>query len=225
MNTWITERVLEIEIDRLTRARDEFVHALLRERRTNGWISAYKLKTKRFSSAVVVDEVELCNALEAGEECNQSNNTHTVNEEEEHLCTICLLALEEGDRVADVKCKHWYHADCLSEWILKKVSNITQVWLPLQNSSSGLLILSDLASIQNSCPLCQTSGIAEEVRSFDRGGIVHSSISEENDNSESFTARWRRRIEESFIDIATGRGARHRRRNELLQWKLGRFKV
>lgn len=186
MNTWITERVLEIEIDRLTRARDEFVHTLHRERRTNGWISAYKLKTKRFSSAVVVDEVELCNALEAGEECNQSNNTHTVNEEEEHLCTICLLALEEGDRVADVKCKHWYHADCLSEWILKK----------------------------NSCPLCQTSGIAEEVRSFDRGGIVHRSISEENDNSESFTARWRRRIEESFIDIATGRGARHRRRNE-----------
>jgi len=61
------------------------------------------------------------------------------NDEGEQSCSICILELEGGERIADLDCNHYFHADCLSEWIKKK----------------------------NSCPLCQAEGIAEEIRSYD----------------------------------------------------------
>eukprot|EP00986_Skeletonema_menzelii_P000399 scaffold111_cov142-Skeletonema_menzelii.AAC.22 len=61
------------------------------------------------------------------------------NDEGVFSCSICILELEDGDRIADLDCGHYFHADCLSEWIKKK----------------------------NSCPLCQAEGIAEEIRSPD----------------------------------------------------------
>lgn len=50
-----------------------------------------------------------------------ANGDNSLSDSDEQLCTICLLPLENGDRIADLKCGHFYHADCLSEWILKKV--------------------------------------------------------------------------------------------------------
>lgn len=45
------------------------------------------------------------------------------NEEEEvHSCSICILELEDGERIADLDCNHYFHSDCLSEWLKKKVS-------------------------------------------------------------------------------------------------------
>lgn len=45
----------------------------------------------------------------------------SINSNDQNMCTICLLDIEEGDTVADVKCGHVFHAECISEWILKKV--------------------------------------------------------------------------------------------------------
>jgi len=43
-------------------------------------------------------------------------------DEGEQSCSICILELEDGERIADLDCNHYFHADCLSEWIKKKVS-------------------------------------------------------------------------------------------------------
>eukprot|EP00565_Helicotheca_tamesis_P009016 CAMPEP_0185725436 /NCGR_PEP_ID=MMETSP1171-20130828/1704_1 /TAXON_ID=374046 /ORGANISM="Helicotheca tamensis, Strain CCMP826" /LENGTH=420 /DNA_ID=CAMNT_0028393571 /DNA_START=240 /DNA_END=1502 /DNA_ORIENTATION=+ len=48
-------------------------------------------------------------------------------------CTICILEIEDGDRIGVLPCDHYFHVDCLKPWILKR----------------------------NSCPLCQTKKIAE----------------------------------------------------------------
>ncbi|EJK66754.1 hypothetical protein THAOC_12296 [Thalassiosira oceanica] len=57
----------------------------------------------------------------------------------EQTCSICLLAFEEGETVTDLTCGHLYHAECVSEWLLKK----------------------------NECPLCKNP-IASEVRTFNQ---------------------------------------------------------
>jgi len=66
------------------------------------------------------------------------DNKH-INDEGVDTCSICILELKDGDRIADLSCNHYFHGECLSEWIKKK----------------------------NSCPLCQEEGIAKEVRSHD----------------------------------------------------------
>ncbi len=54
-------------------------------------------------------------------------------EEEEPLCSICMMEIEDGDRVGVLSCNHLFHADCLKGWIKRR----------------------------NVCPLCQVQ-IAEE---------------------------------------------------------------
>jgi len=77
----------------------------------------------------------------------QSVSTHIENDntpqshidyDDSQMCSICILPLEHGDRIADLDCNHYYHSDCLSEWIKTK----------------------------NTCPLCQQEGIAEEIRCY-----------------------------------------------------------
>jgi hypothetical protein len=52
--------------------------------------------------------------------------TETVNEqqppveEEEDLCTICLLEFREGDAVGDIPCGHMFHKECLKSWIRRR---------------------------------------------------------------------------------------------------------
>lgn len=53
-------------------------------------------------------------------------------DEDRDGCIICFGPLEDGDRVAVLKCQHLFHVDCLKGWLKRK----------------------------NTCPLCQSTDIA-----------------------------------------------------------------
>jgi hypothetical protein len=38
----------------------------------------------------------------------------------ERQCAICLNELREGERVANMKCKHVFHSGCLEQWLEKR---------------------------------------------------------------------------------------------------------
>ncbi|KAL3782182.1 hypothetical protein ACHAW5_004594 [Stephanodiscus triporus] len=184
MNLWITEHLLQTEIQSRNRIRDEFEHAARLKRRTEGWISGYLIKTKLHSSRdASTNKDSECNGTAVTEDqtaiedipqdCPKRNGRDC-------MCTICLLELEVGDRVADLSCGHMYHAECLGEWILKK----------------------------KTCPLCQDSNIATEIRCFEMNddGNDHESCSEDR------ITRWRREAYDFWLDIATGRSRRVQRR-------------
>ncbi|EED89453.1 predicted protein [Thalassiosira pseudonana CCMP1335] len=118
MNVWITDQILLMETDWRTRLEEEITYAMHLNRRTEGWVSGYKLKTKLYS------EPRHDNSDEEARE-QHSNDSKSVDDID-HMCTICLLEIERGDRIADVKCGHCYHAECLSEWILKREPNVAE---------------------------------------------------------------------------------------------------
>lgn len=69
--------------------------------------------------------------------CNNDNSDKCEDEDEDEvMCTICMIEIEDGDRVGALPCNHLFHVDCLKEWIKRR----------------------------NVCPLCQTP-IAEERNS------------------------------------------------------------
>ena len=68
--------------------------------------------------------------LTAGHETNDGDSPNDVEEDQ---CTICCMALEDGDRVGSLKCDHLFHSDCLKLWLQRR----------------------------NACPLCQMQDIAE----------------------------------------------------------------
>lgn len=138
-NLWVTEHLLQAEISSRNQIRNEYEEALRIHHRTEGWISGYSIKTKIYSrgiddtaaaAAVTNEEIdaEYCDANSTPTTVDQTvakeeDTTQTsVSHGYDSMCTICLLELEVGDRVADLSCGHLYHADCLGEWILKKVS-------------------------------------------------------------------------------------------------------
>ncbi|KAI3959792.1 hypothetical protein MKW98_029829 [Papaver atlanticum] len=41
-------------------------------------------------------------------------------EEETEICTICQDGYENMDKVATLDCKHEYHQDCITQWLLQK---------------------------------------------------------------------------------------------------------
>jgi len=55
-------------------------------------------------------------------------------DEDAVVCTICIMNIEDGDRIGALPCEHEFHVDCLKEWIKRK----------------------------NVCPLCQCPDIARE---------------------------------------------------------------
>jgi hypothetical protein len=63
-------------------------------------------------------------------------------DDEPPTCTICFGALQEGDRVGALPCKHVFHVDCLKSWLGRR----------------------------NVCPLCQTRNVAEPH--YSRGTIM-----------------------------------------------------
>lgn len=136
-NLWVTEHLLQAEISSRNQIRNEFDEALRIQRRTEGWISGYSIKTKIYSwgiddtAAVTNEEIDAelyCDANSAPTTVDQTvakdedTTQKSVSQGYDSMCTICLLELEVGDRVADLSCGHLYHADCLGEWIIKKVS-------------------------------------------------------------------------------------------------------
>ena len=110
MNLWIADRILELE--RLDRDRfvREFERATRIMRRDEGLLTAYNVKTKKYSEA------------ESREVSDRDVGLTTPSLEQplEQTCSICLLAFEEGETVTDLTCRHLYHAECVSEWLLKK---------------------------------------------------------------------------------------------------------
>ena len=52
--------------------------------------------------------------------------------EGDYVCPVCLVEVEDGDRVGDLPCGHTYHVECLKAWLQRK----------------------------NICPLCKKEGLA-----------------------------------------------------------------
>mmetsp|Transcript_27161 Transcript_27161/g.64488 ORF Transcript_27161/g.64488 Transcript_27161/m.64488 type:complete len:394 (+) Transcript_27161:152-1333(+) len=131
MNLWIADRILELERSDRDRFVREFERATQIMRRDEGLLTAYDVKTRRYAEA------------ESGEVSERDVDLSTPSLEQplelEQTCSICLLAFEEGETVTDLTCGHLYHAECVSEWLLKK----------------------------NECPLCKNP-IASEVRTFNQ---------------------------------------------------------
>jgi hypothetical protein len=135
MNGWITEQLLQDEIRTNERIREEFEQAARLRRQQDGEITGYSIKTKRhfknYATVTKKDEVSNVAVNESGEEPTSvqgvvaTSTDVTKCSEEGTMCTICLLELEDGDRIADLGCGHFYHAECLGEWVLKKVNIFT----------------------------------------------------------------------------------------------------
>ena len=158
INDRIVDLIIELENNRYMQTQMGIAYERHMQRQRDGWVSGYKLKTKRYSfrdgdtkdhddcirteegskkytseecainqNAVALDEqnrdVDVLETESIG--CHGSTeispNDGSARSSDQNICTICLLDIEDGDIIADVKCGHVYHADCLSEWILKKV--------------------------------------------------------------------------------------------------------
>jgi hypothetical protein len=63
---------------------------------------------------------------------SNDNNIEFDIDVPDNTCSICLSELEEGDWVGDIPCGHFFHKDCLKEWLFKN----------------------------NHCPICRMAGIA-----------------------------------------------------------------
>lgn len=80
-----------------------------------GFLFGLKLKTKIYRREVVRDSDSI--------EDDDNDDENVI------MCSICILELEDGERIADLNCNHCFHADCLSEWIKKKVGILCSSFL------------------------------------------------------------------------------------------------
>jgi len=116
INRWIAEKLFQAEIQSRNRIRAEYEDAARLKRQMEGWISGYSLKTKLHSRSDTTTDNQATKE-ELPQDCRDGN-------EFDPMCTICLLDVNDGDRVADLSCGHVFHPDCLGEWILKKVHHL-----------------------------------------------------------------------------------------------------
>ena len=163
MNTWITDHLLRTEEENRSSIINDFAAAERRTRQTEGLVTGYRIKTKRYSSVgeSKVDESEdvecNINAMNNDVENNTASNEgdqqiteapqddQTSNFDDVNMCTICLLAVEDSELVADLSCGHLYHAECLGEWILKKVCHMRRCTCSFHSlSCSHLMLISTL---------------------------------------------------------------------------------
>jgi len=150
INNSIADLILEMENNRYIQTQVSLVDERYLQHSPNGWVSGYKLRTKRYDSK---DKArDSCADLMNAESTNEIFKTNDTNEDstdgkgntdiyknkkdkfildggDHNMCTICLLDIEDGDIIADVKCGHVYHANCLKEWILKKVRPVITLLL------------------------------------------------------------------------------------------------
>ena len=104
INTRLIEQSLTEEIESQRRWRERVGE--------EGHIYGLKLKTKIYHPKARDEEDFL----------GDSEQDVDNDDEGMYSCSICILELEDGDRIADLDCGHYFHAECLSEWIKKKVS-------------------------------------------------------------------------------------------------------
>ena len=158
VNNRLVDLIVELESSRQIQTQMSIAHERYLQRRREGWVIGYRLKTKRYNeneksekdkdedqcedsvlsrlSNVADDaneepmeegkesDVDINQTEDGAQKNQQSPGLHITNSDEPDTCTICLLDIEEGEKIADVQCGHMFHADCLSEWILKKVNTL-----------------------------------------------------------------------------------------------------
>ena len=81
-------------------------------------------------------------SFDSGPDQCGSVSSDGFDDNDEITCTICIMEIEEGDRIGVLPCEHKFHVDCLKEWIKRK----------------------------NTCPLCQVPNIAREKGSSSDDG-------------------------------------------------------
>ena len=230
INNRIADLIIELDNNRYMQNQMGIAYERHLQRQRDGWVSGYKLKTKRYSfrdndakdhdddlKSEQDGEKQTCeecvvnkNVIDLDAELNKEAvvletenagcdnsvgsllNDLSENSADNNMCTICLLDIEDGDIIADVKCGHLYHADCLSEWILKKVrenDNFSHYYSPDYVGKK-------LKNFQNSCPLCQAPDVAEEVREFESADFHRSNSSgiSENRYPDTPMGQMRRRL-------------------------------
>lgn len=215
MNDWITEQLLQEEVRTNERIREEFEQAARLQRQRDGEITGYSIKTKRHSKMLApAGNDEKSNivlytsgdgpTIGIGATSTDATSPSKCSEDSSAMCTICLLELEDGDRIADLGCGHFYHAECLGEWVLKKVNHhIVMCSICSRYHVRSIVPFASHETpfsgySQNSCPLCQDQGIATEIRHYE-------TTDDGNGNdTESRRSRWRRKTRRMFLNIATG---------------------
>jgi hypothetical protein len=88
------------------------------------------LRTKRYrcrrqecrpstKEAGAADTVAEGDNVVVGEDDNEAGGGNKVDPDHDatHCCAICIVDLEDGDRIGDLPCRHLYHVSCLKRWI------------------------------------------------------------------------------------------------------------
>lgn len=78
-------------------------------------------------------EAALTTPTKDAEETAVGNVQQYADDDDEVTCSICMMEIEDGDRIGALECDHKFHVDCLKEWIKRR----------------------------NVCPLCQSPDIAK----------------------------------------------------------------
>ena len=118
------------------------------------------------------------------------DNDDAFSDNDEVTCTICIMDIEEGERVGVLECNHLFHSDCLKSWIKRK----------------------------NVCPLCQSPDIAREKDSptvttpNNSDNNVENDGDNDNNNGESNVSQENRVVRSTgmFFDANDTRNRRRR---------------
>ena len=114
--------------------------AVVVEGREQGEDIEVSLSTAAFTSFASNGEARVVQITAGSSSDSVDNEEANQNDEEEGVeveiatCAICLVDLERGDRVGDLRCCHAFHSDCLKAWIKRR---------------------------KNHCPLCKAALILE----------------------------------------------------------------
>ena len=69
---------------------------------------------------------DCCDAVDVGidehvktdhADVDADRNAKKEGVEDEITCSICIVPLENGERVGDLTCGHHFHVDCLKTWV------------------------------------------------------------------------------------------------------------
>ena len=100
--------------------------------------------TKSSSSSLCEEDVEDIDLTLTCAPCLDVSTTSTPHrpiddDENEVTCAICIVEIEDGDRIGVLPCEHQFHVECLKQWIKRR----------------------------NVCPLCQVPDIARAKEESD----------------------------------------------------------
>jgi hypothetical protein len=68
-------------------------------------------------------QVLYVNCSRCHEDCSRNKKIKRKIKDDELLLTECIICLEnykKGDKISILSCDHYYHTDCLNEWLNKK---------------------------------------------------------------------------------------------------------